>query len=162
MKPVGESTMIQRLLLPVFIAAGSLACSQHHVSSDTPIRSLEDRLICQLVNGGPGLKMMAAEELRRLGSTRAVPYLLVEVRDKYGPIICEPVENPQESHERKCFVYRDGVKTPYVDYHAPLFHALSVLSVPYREPDKAWFEEIEQWIDENLLPQQRRLTPVCS
>jgi hypothetical protein len=138
------------------------ACTQHREAPDaTSARSYEDRLICQLISGGPDQKTAAAQQLELREVTRAVPYLLFEVRDRYGPITCEPVEGSGVSHDWDCFVYRNGKKVPYVDYHAPLFHALAVLAVPYSEPDARWFEEIERWIDEKLPPPQRHPTQEC-
>src|SRR5687768_14081616 len=46
-------------------------------------RWLENLFIEQLVKGGPEEKMVAADRLRLLNCRRAVPFLLVEARDRY-------------------------------------------------------------------------------
>lgn len=107
----------------------------------------ENRLILQLVKGGPQEKMAAAKRLEQMRSKKAVPYLLLEARDRYPKIIYEPGDNP---HLPRAYVFQDGKKVPYVDYHEPLFSALSRIAVPYFEPDKDWFEAIDEWIKANL------------
>lgn len=116
----------------------------------------EDRLIEQLVNGEPAEKMVAARELQQRGTKRAVPYLLAEARDNYPRPFFKP-GTPADLWEGGT-VYarnREGEIVPYIDYHAPLFEALSSLSVPYFGNDQEWFAAIDRWIEQNL-PEARR------
>ena len=113
------------------------------------------RQIEKLENGDPHEKMEAANELKRLGSKAAVPYLLLEARDRHPEIISEPVSNidgVKVSDYYKYFVIKDGMKIPYIDYHKPIISALSELSVPYPSNgnDEQWFLDIEKWIEENI------------
>lgn len=134
------------MLRPAWVGMIVLVASSCDPSAQG-LRAEEDRLIRKLVEGGPREKMAAAVKLKRLGCKRSVPYLLAEARDHYPKVI---IEGELCSPDVKAFVIQEGKKTPYIDYHEPLFGALSTLAVPYFEPDRAWFEAIDTWIEVNL------------
>lgn len=115
-------------------------------SSERTARTREQEFIWQLSNGTPQEKMDAATQLKQMRSMVAVPYLLVEMRDKYGPIIYEDDPDSDDPHKKLAFVIRDGKKVPYVDYHEPLFVALAELAIPYFGPDRKWYEALEAWV----------------
>lgn len=109
----------------------------------------EEKLISLLVAGTPKVKMAAAKKLGEMNSKVSVPYLLVEMRDKYGPIIYEDDPNSDDPHHKLVYVISNGKKVPYVDYHGPLFEAMHKISVPYFGNDAKWYAAIEGWIREN-------------
>jgi hypothetical protein len=45
----------------------------------------------------------------------------------------------------RTFIVVNGIRQPYVDYHAPIYEALSSLAIPYHETDEIWLAEIETW-----------------
>jgi len=96
-------------------------------------------------------KMGAAEIIRQRGCKQFVPDLLREVRDRYGPFECDPPPPPEAGKiyvngPGPCFkVFANG-RVPYIDYHEPLFRALSELAIPEIAPDERWYEAIEEWV----------------
>ncbi len=144
--------MLSRLVL-LIVATAACGCAKSGAPSATAgnvDRALEDRLIRQLRDGDPYEKMDAARQLEQRGVVRAVPQLLVEVRDKYPRPTYVEKPNSRFSHDYDAYMIWNGEKVPYIDYHEPLFSALSRLAVPYFGNDAQWFAAIDEWIAKNL------------
>lgn len=133
---------------------------------DTPsleIRAPEDlKYIRQLRDGSIEEKMKAADKLRELRSVRAVPYLLQEMRlfnYRLRNAVYEPGErgDPQVvcGSRLQAYVFINGKKEPYRDYHEPIYSALSALSVPYFGSDETWYDAIEEWCRKRGLHLER-------
>jgi len=117
-------------------------------------------LIHRFVEGDPIDKMGAAGLMVDNDCTEAVPIILNDIRTLAAAYQCDPPLPPSQGvsddpARPKCYVMWKGRKVPYIDYHQPLFVALSRLTgVPYFEPDEAWYAALDRWVDAHLEKQE--------
>jgi hypothetical protein len=111
-------------------------------------------LFQRFIDGDPIDKVGASRMFVYYGCKEAVPVILNELKTLYASYHCIPPIPPSgiaHDHNTKCYVEWRGRRVPYIDYHTPLFGALSRLTgIQYFEPDEAWYQAIERWIAENL------------
>ena len=113
-------------------------------------------LIHRFVDGDPIDKVGAAGVMADNHCTEAVPIILNDIKTLYATYRCDGAIPPSDDVSDlmatpDCHVTWKGKKVRYVDYHAPLFAALSRLTgVAYFEPDEAWYAALDRWVDAHL------------
>ena len=156
------------VIVPALILGVSSACAHRNVvvTSKNAYSYYYDKgncppeLIKRFVDGDPIDKMGAALVMSYKDCKQAVPIILDDFRALNASYHCDDVpwsDNIQDGDvPRRCTIVWKGQTVPYVDYHDPLFEALSRLTgIGYFEPDKAWFAALDEWVAAHLDRRER-------